>query len=132
MRPISWSGVLLPSARQKPRPVRTSHSMSSFAPASSVAISRRGLRTSTEFSSAKSPAVTVQGPSFFRRRLTVSRVNVLSSTRFRLRMMSVTSSATPGIVENSWLTPAILTEQIAQPSMEERSTRRSEFPIVRA
>ena len=47
-------------------------------------------------------------------------------------MMSVTSSAQPLIVENSWLTPAILTLEMAHPSMDERSTRRSEFPIVRA
>ena len=74
----------------------------------------------------------MQGPSLRRWSLVFSRVNVFSSTRFRLRMMSVTSSATPGIVENSWLTPSILTELIAQPSMDESNTRRSEFPIVRA
>jgi len=47
-------------------------------------------------------------------------------------MMSVTSSVQPGIVENSWFTPLIFTDEIAAPSIEDRSTRRSELPIVRA
>ena len=48
----------------------------------------------------------------------------------RLRMMSVTSSRTPGSVVNSWATPSIFTAVTAAPSSEERSTRRSELPNV--
>src|SRR6185312_2420758 len=54
----------------------------------------------------------------------------LSGICFRLRMMSVASSTTPGIGENSWSTPSIFTAVIAAPSIEESSTRRSALPIV--
>ncbi len=49
---------------------------------------------------------------------------------FRLRMMSVTSSRTPGSVVNSCATPSIFTAVTAAPSSEDSSTRRSEFPNV--
>ena len=39
-------------------------------------------------------------------------------------MMSVASSTTPGIGENSWSTPSIFTAVIAAPSIEDSSTRR--------
>ena len=130
--PISWSGFLFPSARQKPRPVRTSHSISSVPSTSSVQISWRGFSTWTLFSAAKSPAVTVQGPLALRVIVCGSREYVLMSTRLRLRTMSVTSSAQPLIVQNSWLTPLIFTAHIAAPSMDERRTRLRELPIVRA
>ena len=45
-------------------------------------------------------------------------------------MMSVTSSLTPGTVENSCATPSIFTEVMAAPSRDESSTRRSELPNV--
>src|SRR5215204_7080219 len=52
-------------------------------------------------------------------------------TRFlRLRMMSVTSSRTPGSVVNSCEIPSIFTEVTAAPSSDESSTRRSELPNV--
>ena len=85
-----------------------------------------------ELDSAKSPAYTVHGPFFFSEIEVASRENDFSRTRFRLRMMSVTSSVHPGMVENSWLTPLIFTDAMAAPSIEERRTRRSELPIVRA
>jgi hypothetical protein len=44
--------------------------------------------------------------------------------------MSVTSSVTPGIVENSCSTPSIFTEAIADPGIDESSVRRSELPSV--
>jgi hypothetical protein len=49
---------------------------------------------------------------------------------FRLRMMSVTSSRTPGNVVNSWETPSIFTAVTAAPSSEDSSTRRRELPKV--
>ena len=48
----------------------------------------------------------------------------------RLRTMSVTSSLTPGTVENSCATPSMRTLLIAAPPSEESSTRRSELPYV--
>ncbi len=45
-------------------------------------------------------------------------------------MMSVTSSLTPGTEENSCSTPAMRTDVMAAPSMEDSITRRSEFPRV--
>ena len=63
-------------------------------------------------------------------RIFSSVVCILIGICFRLRMMSVTSSTTPGSDENSWSTPSILTAVIAAPSIEESSTRRSALPIV--
>src|SRR6187200_3137802 len=45
-------------------------------------------------------------------------------------MMSVASSTTPGIGENSCSTPSILTAVIAAPSIDDSSTRRRALPIV--
>ncbi len=45
-------------------------------------------------------------------------------------MMSVTSSFTPGTVENSCRTPSILMLVTAAPGMDDRSVRRSELPMV--
>jgi hypothetical protein len=45
-------------------------------------------------------------------------------------MMSVTSSVTPGTVENSCSTPSILMLVTAEPGMEDNSVRRSELPMV--
>ena len=45
-------------------------------------------------------------------------------------MMSVASSTTPGIGENSWSTPSIFTAVTAAPSIDDSSTRRNAFPIV--
>jgi hypothetical protein len=48
----------------------------------------------------------------------------------RFSTMSVTSSLTPLIVENSCATPSIRTLVTAAPASEESSTRRSELPNV--
>ena len=45
-------------------------------------------------------------------------------------MMSVTSSMTPGTVENSCSTPSILMLVTAAPGIEESRVRRTELPIV--
>ena len=54
----------------------------------------------------------------------------LMGTCFRFRMMSVASSTTPGIEENSCSTPSIFTAVIAAPSIELSSARRNPFPTV--
>src|ERR1700678_389069 len=53
-----------------------------------------------------------------------------SGTCLRFRMMSVASSTTPGIGENSCNTPSIFTAVMAAPSIELKSARRREFPTV--
>ena len=45
-------------------------------------------------------------------------------------MISVTSSTTPEMVENSCSTLSILTEVIAKPSKDDNSTRLNAFPTV--
>ena len=59
-----------------------------------------------------------------------SSVCILIGICLRLRMMSVTSSTTPGMGENSCCTPSILTAVTAAPSIEESSTRRRVLPMV--
>src|ERR1700716_640023 len=54
----------------------------------------------------------------------------LSGTCFRLRIISVASSTTPGIDENSCRTPSIFTAVMAAPSIELSSARRRAFPTV--
>ena len=78
-----------------------------------------------------SPAVTSPGP------LATSGTSISAAsecmrhtTSLRFRMMSVTSSFTPLIVENSWATPSIRTLVTAAPASEESRTRRSELPNV--
>ena len=44
--------------------------------------------------------------------------------------MSVTSSLTPLIVENSCATPSMRTDVTAAPTRDDSSTRRSELPNV--
>ena len=70
------------------------------------------------------------GPFFFNR--TVFGLSVCSARRspFTLRMIDVTSSVTPGIVENSCRTPSILTVVTAAPVSDESKTRRSALPTV--
>ncbi len=55
---------------------------------------------------------------------------ILQTMSLRFSTMSVTSSVTPLIVENSWATPSMRTLVTAAPCSEESSTRRSELPKV--
>ncbi len=77
-----------------------------------------------------SPAVTPPGPLAFRYTVTGSSSSERITMSLMFRMMSVTSSVTLGIVENSCSTPSILTEETAVPGIEERSVLRREFPRV--
>ncbi len=76
-----------------------------------------------------SAAVTTPGPSL-RMRASMSEISPCrrATSPLRFRMMSVTSSRTPLIDENSCATPSILTDVTAVPSIVESSTRRSELP----
>ena len=77
-----------------------------------------------------SAAVTSPGPCLRRYITTGSSCSEDTTSSFRFRMMSVTSSFTPGTVENSCRTPSILMLVTAAPGMEDRSVRRSELPMV--
>ena len=48
----------------------------------------------------------------------------------RFKMISVTSSTTPSMVENSCRLPSILMLVTAAPGMDDSSVRRSELPRV--
>ena len=62
--------------------------------------------------------------------ISVASLCIRQTMPLRLRTMSVTSSLTPRIVENSCATPSIRTLVTAAPASEESSTRRSELPKV--
>ena len=87
-----------------------------------------GSRISMSASVSMSRALTSPGLSTRRYSVLVVSTCILSGTCLRLRMMSVASSTTPGIGENSWSTPSILTAVTAAPSIDDSSTRRSELP----
>src|SRR5216110_3251754 len=96
-----------------------------------LAISSSGFRISSSAGAWMSAAVTGPEPVFSRRTSISGESPCRTQIRFfRFRMMSVTSSRTPGIVVNSCEMPSIFTEVTAAPSSDESSTRRSEFPNV--
>src|SRR5918995_5956409 len=95
-----------------------------------VAMWRSRLRISTSAGHSMSPAVTAAGPRTSRRRLTASSATDVRTMSLTLRMMSVTSSATPLMVSNSWRASSNRTVVIAAPGIDESRVRRSELPSV--
>ncbi len=91
---------------------------------------RAGLCTVTPVGGTMSPAVTSPGPCLRRYIDTGSSSSELTTSSLRLRMMSVTSSFTPGTVVNSCSTPSTRMLVTAAPGMDESSVRRSELPRV--
>jgi hypothetical protein len=89
-----------------------------------------GSITSTSAFSSTSEALTSPGPSFVISSSIGSSRSSLNFIPLMLRMMSTTSSFTPGIVENSWLTPSIRIFVTAAPVRPESITRLSELPNV--
>ena len=77
-----------------------------------------------------SAAVTSLGPIALIRTLFVFSPLSLIASFLRFRMISVTSSFTPGIVENSWRMPSILTDVTATPGSELRRILLRLFPSV--
>src|SRR5512143_918334 len=85
----------------------------------------------------RTSASTCMSPAFTSRRPFTSKIPFLGPspcsfrrTSLRLRMISVTSSITPGRVENSCSTPSMRTAVMAAPSSDDRSTRRGALPSV--
>src|ERR671916_629878 len=95
-----------------------------------LAIYASGSTISTSAFSSTSAAVTSPGPSFVISSSIGSSRSSLNLSSFTLRMISTTSSLTPGIVENSWLTPSMRTFVAAAPGSPESITRRKELPKV--
>src|SRR5258706_14965102 len=96
----------------------------------SVAMCRSVFRTWTSASTCRSPARTSPLPRISKTPFLGPSPNSLSRTCFRFNTISVTSSITPGSVENSCSTPSMRTDVIAAPCSDDRSTRRSGLPSV--
>ena len=78
-----------------------------------------------------SPALTTPGPCLRTTMRFGPSPCILMAISLMLRTMSVTSSRTPAIEENSCSTPSIWTAVTAAPCSEDSSTRRSALPSVR-
>ena len=75
-------------------------------------------------------AVTVPGPCFFTTMRLGPSPCILMAMSLMLRTMSVTSSRTPAIEENSCSTPSMCTDCTAAPCSEDNRMRRSALPSV--
>ena len=100
------------------------------APSSSVQICRSGLSTTTSPTVWMSPAVTTPGPCFFTTMRLGPSPCILIEMSLMLSTMSVTSSRTPAIEENSCSTPSMCTDCTAAPCSEDNRMRRSALPSV--
>ena len=96
----------------------------------SVAMCMPGLCTVTPAGGTMSPAVTSPGPCLRRYIVTGSSSSDDTTRPLRFRMMSVTSSLTPGTVVNSCSTPSMRMLVTAAPGIDDSSVRRSELPRV--
>ena len=77
-----------------------------------------------------SAAVTSPAPVLRRYAVMGSSRSLETTSCLMLRMISVTSSFTPGMVLNSWRTPSMRMLVTAAPGIDERRLRRSAFPMV--
>src|SRR4051794_7762654 len=100
------------------------------APSSRVQICRSGLSTTTSPTVWMSPAVTAPGPCFFTTMRLGPSPCILIEMSLMLSTMSVTSSRTPAIEENSCSTPSMCTDCTAAPCSEDNRMRRSALPSV--
>src|SRR6478735_446675 len=100
------------------------------APSSSVQICRSGLSTTTSPTVWMSPAVTAPGPDFFTTMRLGPSPCILIAMSLMLSTMSVTSSRTPAIEENSCSTPSMCTDCTAAPCSDDSRMRRSALPSV--
>ena len=91
---------------------------------------RFGFSSSTSLSPLMDAAVTSQGPSAEITTVFGPSQFSLATTPLMFSIISVTSSFTPGMVENSCSTPSILTALTATPGRLESSTLRRELPRV--
>ncbi len=100
------------------------------APSSSVQICRSGLSTTMSPTVWMSPAVTAPGPCFFTTMRLGPSPCILIEMSLMFSTMSVTSSRTPAIEENSCSTPSMCTDCTAAPCSDDSRMRRSALPSV--
>src|ERR1700744_3088788 len=100
------------------------------APSSSVQITSSGLSTTTSPTVWMSPAVRTPGPWFFTTMRLAPSPCILIERSLMFSTMSVTSSRTPAIEENSCSTPSMCTDCTAAPCSEDNRMRRSALPSV--
>ena len=89
-----------------------------------------GLCTSTPAGAEMSAAVTSPAPVLRRYAVIGSSRSLETTSCLMLRMISVTSSFTPGMVLNSCSTPSRRMLVTAAPGIDDRRLRRRELPIV--
>src|SRR5262249_30722325 len=102
------------------------------APSSRWHSTSSGLRITTSPTVWMSPAVTTAGPDFFTTMRLGPSPCILMAMSLMLSTMSVTSSRTPAIEENSCSTPSMCTDCTLAPGSDERRMRRRRLPRVRA
>src|ERR1700722_12116054 len=129
MTPIVCDRLFL-SAEAYPRPRSTVTSTARRPLALMEAMCRSGFSTSTSEVSCRWAAVSSAGPRTSRRSVTCSSECTRTRRSLRLRMMSVTSSLTPGSVVNSCSASSKRNWVTAPPGMDESSVRRKELPSV--
>src|SRR5258708_2028838 len=95
------------------------------APSSSVQICKSGLSTTTSPTVWISPAVTTPGPCFFTTMRLGPSPCILIEMSLMFSTMSVTSSRTPAIEENSCSTPSLCTDCTAAPCNDDSRMRRN-------
>ncbi len=133
MLPKGALDFLFSSAGTYPRPFSITISRLMLTLGSMLQITNSGLSTwYPEMNFWKSPAVNCSFPltEMETVSLSTSSICLLKRTCFRFKMISVTSSTTPGITENSCSTPSMRTEVMAKPSKEESNTLLNAFPTV--
>ena len=119
------------SAERYPFPVSIFASSSISALLSSVIIIWSGFMISVSESVSKLPALISPGPFVLIYIFFKPGEWTFKQTDFKLSNMSVKSSFTPGIVENSWTTPLSFTEVIAAPWRDESKILLNELPRVK-
>ena len=131
MVPTAAEDFLFSSAGTYPLPFSMDNSNEIFTLGSKLQTTKSVFKIwNPEMNFWKSPAVILSCPEIEIETdsLSTSSICRLNLICFRFKMISVTSSTTPEIVENSWSTPSILTEVIANPSSEESKTLLKAFP----
>ena len=118
------------SAGTYPLPLSMFMSILSLALSSKVAITKSLFKTSTSGGQIISAPVTVHGPWAWILRVLLPSPSIVAESSFKVNIISVTSSLTPGTVENSWRTPSILIEFTATPGREDNNILLRAFPIV--
>ena len=123
--------VLFLSANLYPTPCEIDTSISNVAPSDKVHTLRSVLTTSTPAGHWICAANTSPGPFAFTVKVWFSWSSTFKTNLLRFNKRSNTSSTTPGIDVNSWLTPSIFIPVTATPGTLERRALLIVLPKVR-